>query len=174
MLLECKLALIFTISHYILRDIIFTIIVITAMIEIKLKFVFLQCSRCSGCDTGRRTKESCSDSQEGQTGLFLFQSAQTGSEANAAPFSNGTGSSFSVTKATTYTAYDSSPSNSEFQNEWSYNSVLPYTSITCIAKTLTFPLCLSRLNLFPATYLRKGLITLYTIIIYFLCRPNFL
>ena len=60
------------------------------MIGIKLKFVFLQCSRCSGCDTGLGTKESCCDSQEGQAGLFIFQRAQTGSEPHAAPFPNGT------------------------------------------------------------------------------------
>jgi hypothetical protein len=62
---------------------------------------------------------------------------------------------FSVTGVTTYTAYDSSPSNSKFRNEWNYNAVLPYTSITCIAKSLTFPLCLSYFNLYPATYSRK-------------------
>jgi hypothetical protein len=145
------------------------------MIGIKLKFVFLQCSsRYSSCGTGRRTEESCCDSQERQTGLYLFQSAQTGSEVHAASFSDGTESPFSVRKATTYTAYDSSPSNSEFQNVWSYNPVLPYTSITCIAKTLTFPICLSHLNVYPATYLRKGLITLYTIIISLHYRPEFL
>jgi len=144
------------------------------MIGINLKFIFLQCSRSSVCDTGLRAEELCCDSQEGQRGLFLFQSAQTVSEAHAASFSNDTESPFSVRRATTYTAYDSSPSNSEFPNEWSYNPVLPYTSITCIAKTLKFPLCLSHLNLYPATYLRKGLTTLYTIIISSICHPEFL
>ena len=74
----------------------------------------------------------------------------------------------------TYTTYDSSPLNSKFRNEWYYNAVLPYISITCITKMLTFPLCLSLFNLYPATYLRKDLTTLYTIINSFLCRPQFL
>jgi len=70
-LLECKLPLIFTINHCTLRDIFVTIIAIIPMMGIKLKFVFLQCSGCSGCDTGLGTEEICCDSQK-RTNRFIF------------------------------------------------------------------------------------------------------
>ena len=161
--MEYKLALIFTINHF-TRDIFFPISAIITMIGIKLKFLFLRMtfSRCSGCDTGRETMKFFWGPQQGQTGIYLYRSAQIGS------YSNDTSSPFSVGEVNTYTSDESPPSNSEFQNEWSYNPVLFYTYITCINKTLTFLLCLSYLSLYSVTYLRKGFTALYTILISFL------
>lgn len=131
--------------------------------------------RRSGCDTGRKTVKLFWGSQQGQTGIYLYRSAQTGSEVQADSYSNGASSPFSIGKVNTYTYTSdySPPSNSEFQNEWRYNPVLFYIYITCIAKSLTFLLCLSYLNLYPSIYLRKGFTALYTILLSFY-RPEFL